>query len=44
LPTIGKGADLRGYATGRYRDYLFMAARSELRWYFWKGLVASAKT
>jgi len=40
LPTIGKGADLRGYATGRYRDYLFMAAQSELRWYFWKGLGA----
>lgn len=40
LPTVGKGADLRGYATGRYRDYLFMAAQSELRWYFWKGLGA----
>ena len=40
LPTIGKGADLRGYATGRYRDHLFMAAQSELRWYFWKGLGA----
>ena len=40
LPAVGNGPDLRGYASGRYRDYLFMATQAELRWYFWKGLGA----
>lgn len=40
LPAVGSGPDLRGYASGRYRDYLFTAAQAELRWYFWKGLGA----
>jgi len=44
LPAIGKGADLRGYATGRYRDNIFMSAQAELRWYFWRGLGAVAFT
>jgi len=34
-PAVGMGADLRGYAFGRYRDNLFMATQAELRWYFW---------
>lgn len=34
-PAVGAGPDLRGYAYGRYRDNLFMAAQAELRWYFW---------
>ncbi|HSC86485.1 MAG TPA: BamA/TamA family outer membrane protein [Polyangiaceae bacterium] len=34
-PGVGRGADLRGYPSGRYRDNLFMAAQVELRWYFW---------
>lgn len=34
-PAVGMGPDLRGYAYGRYRDNLFMAAQAELRWYFW---------
>jgi len=40
LPAVGNGPDLRGYASGRYRDYVFMATQAELRWYFWKGLGA----
>jgi hypothetical protein len=40
LPAVGNGPDLRGYASGRYRDYLFTAAQAELRWYFWKGFGA----
>jgi hypothetical protein len=40
LPAVGIGPDLRGYASGRYRDYLFMATQAELRWYFWKGFGA----
>jgi hypothetical protein len=34
-PAVGIGPDLRGYASGRYRDNLFLAAQTELRWYFW---------
>jgi|GEM_PF-3101058 len=34
-PGVGMGADLRGYAYGRYRNNLFMATQAELRWYFW---------
>jgi hypothetical protein len=41
-PAVGMGADLRGYAAGRYRDNLFMAAQTELRWYFWWKLGAVA--
>lgn len=43
-PAVGMGPDLRGYASGRYRDNLFMAAQAELRWYFWwkLGVVAFA--
>jgi hypothetical protein len=40
LPAVGAGPDLRGYAAGRYRDYVFLAAQAELRWYFWRGLGA----
>lgn len=42
LPAVGNGPDLRGYASGRYRDYVFLATQAELRWYFWKGLGAVA--
>lgn len=42
LPAVGSGPDLRGYASGRYRDYVFYATQAELRWYFWKGLGAVA--
>ena len=43
-PAVGIGPDLRGYASGRYRDNLFLAAQSEVRWYFWwkLGVVAFA--
>lgn len=34
-PAIGIGPDLRGYASGRYRDNLFLATQAEVRWYFW---------
>jgi outer membrane protein assembly factor BamA len=42
MPAVGMGPDLRGYAYGRYRDNLFMAAQAELRWYFWWKLGAVA--
>jgi len=41
-PAVGMGADLRGYAYGRYRDNVFMATQAELRWYFWWKLGAVA--
>lgn len=40
LPAVGNGPDLRGYASGRYRDHLFFDAQAELRWYFWRGFGA----
>lgn len=41
-PAIGSGPDLRGYAHGRYRDQLVMAAQSEFRYNFWWHLGAVA--
>jgi outer membrane protein assembly factor BamA len=34
IPTMGQGADLRGYAYGEYRDHLLLAMQAEFRWNF----------
>jgi outer membrane protein assembly factor BamA len=34
IPTMGQGADLRGYTFGKYRDNLLMAMQAEFRWNF----------
>lgn len=42
LPSIGGGADLRGYGYGTYRDQYWVAGQAEFRWNFWWRLHAVA--
>lgn len=44
LCSFGRGNDLRGYVSGRYRDETMVTAQAEYRWNFYKkwGLVAFA--
>ncbi len=37
LPRAGRGGELRGYPSGRFRDRLFALASTEYRWPVWKG-------